>query len=46
MDLNNQHFLKSLPSDIVEAKMVDNYELGDRKSKFDWLDFINKEPKF
>ena len=23
-----------------------NYELGDRKSKFDWLDFINKEPKF
>ena len=21
-------------------------ELGARKSKFDWLDFINKEPKF
>ena len=21
-------------------------ELGDRKSKFDWLDFINKEAKF
>ena len=22
------------------------YKLGDRKLKFDWLDFINKQPKF
>ena len=30
MDFNNQHFLKSLPSDIVEAKMVFEATLGTR----------------
>ena len=25
-----------------QNQVLDNYELGDRKSKFDWLDFINK----
>ena len=30
MDLNNQHFLKSLPSDIVEAKTVFEATLGTR----------------
>ena len=29
-----------------EVILLDNYKLGDRKLKFDWLDFIKKEPKF
>ena len=31
---------------LTVQQKLDNYELGDRKLKFDWLDFINKQPKF
>ena len=31
---------------VVISKLWTKKELGDRKSKFDWLDFIIKEPIF
>ena len=36
----------SIISTVVIRQLRTKEEPGDRKLKFDWLDFINKEPKF
>ena len=39
-------FVRSYFFTVAISQLRTKKELGARKSKFDWLDFINKEPKF